>query len=327
MSLETPRNVCAEGRTIVWSPVACADGYDIHYGEDSPESPYPIHLESLQGNLNTSYTLETDELDTSLVRVVAYATDNDNGSIRSKKSAFAGQPFSAKGKLLLHDRFEDLSNWLPRYPYWKHPTNNELQEYTEDNLILDPDRGLVIEALKDSDGNWTSGLISGPVNYYDDLVVDQGLDEHFPLPEGNTYTYGYFKALIEMENVNGTLPAFWLLNEVYDGITPEIDIMEMVSGKIHQNYHRWQPERNSTPNPNPLPLIEGLNSYGLLWEPDRLCWDINGRPVHEITGSSVPNQPMYPLINLAIGGNWPGNPDPEVEKVTMIIREFFAYAL
>jgi MYXO-CTERM domain-containing protein len=49
--------------------------------------------------------------------------------------------------------------------------------------------------------------------------------------------------------------------------------------------------------------------FGLEWNPDSIVWTIDGVERKRHTGDGVPQVEMYIIINLAIGGSWPGAPD------------------
>ena len=56
--------------------------------------------------------------------------------------------------------------------------------------------------------------------------------------------------------------------------------------------------------------------YAVEWEPDAIRWYVDGKEYHSVTPASLPagakwvyDHPFYLLLNLAVGGEWPGNPD------------------
>ena len=48
--------------------------------------------------------------------------------------------------------------------------------------------------------------------------------------------------------------------------------------------------------------------YALEWEPDSIRWYIDGQRIHATT-TGIPHTPHYLILNTAVGGGWPGNPD------------------
>jgi beta-glucanase (GH16 family) len=58
-----------------------------------------------------------------------------------------------------------------------------------------------------------------------------------------------------------------------------------------------------------LDLSREWHVYGLLWQPHALAWYLDGVQQWRYAGPGIPDEPMYLLINLAVGGEWPGDPD------------------
>ena len=66
-------------------------------------------------------------------------------------------------------------------------------------------------------------------------------------------------------------------------------------------------------------LSSDWHIYGLLWRSDALIWYLDGIEQWRFTKvEHVPRQPMYILLTLAVGGNWPGPPN----KATRFPAEF-----
>ena len=292
MAIQTPANVCFTDGVLHWSPVPCADGYNVHSGID--------YVVSVVGGDINSLVIPEDMLEP--YTVSAWVRTKD-----TPRSAIAGGACMPVGELVVDENFENLENWNRKFPYWDYEKtiNNELQIYTPDAFSLD-ENGVTITATKDADGNWSSGVLTGKIE--------------------ESFIYGFFEWDIKMGGEQGTWPACWLLNtKYYDEdqlITaqPEIDVMEMVKGLLCQHYHwlddEWKKESNRV-----IPFIEGSNKYAVDWQPGRLTFYINRIPVFEVTGDHVSSQEMYPIVNLAIGG-WAGDPLPELKEAKMIIRSF-----
>lgn len=298
--IEVPQNVCVSKEGLLqWSPVPFADGYNVHIRQD--------YIASLSGELNTKYQIEN--YDSALdYKVSAWVRNKVNSSqAHTSKSQRAGEAYEPEGQLIVDERFADLNDWLPKFPYW--PTteiiNKELSYYSEAALHL-TDEGLLIEAVKENiEGSktpWRSGIVTGR--------IDKG------------FIRGYFEAEIQFDIAQGLWPAFWLLNVKYVHKRPEIDIMEMVGGELHQSYHWWEPHRNHNNNDFRLPAESGFHKYGLLWEESRLTWYYDRMPIYTVWGDHVPDQECYPIFNLAVGGTWPGAPSPELQRAEMKVKHF-----
>ena len=55
------------------------------------------------------------------------------------------------------------------------------------------------------------------------------------------------------------------------------------------------------------------HEYAVDWRPGRITWIIDGRERWQVTGDAVSDEAMYLVLNLAVGGEWPGDPDEDTE--------------
>lgn len=124
--------------------------------------------------------------------------------------------------------------------------------------------------------------------------------------------YGYFEIRASWSTGKGVWPAFWLLPAT-GAWPPEIDVIEGHGDKpgvAFQTIHS-----KVAPRSGQVAKVEGsqqdFHLYGVLWLPDRVDYYIDGHKTGSLKAPSDLNQPMYLLANLAIGGYWPGNPDPD----------------
>ncbi len=127
-------------------------------------------------------------------------------------------------------------------------------------------------------------------------------------------TYGYFEMSAKLPAGQGLWPAFWLLPA--SGVTPppELDIVEVLGkdpGTVHTALHRidkgvyadigGEAHVGST--------SDRFHTYGVDWSPTKITWYFDGRAIAQTPTSSDMHQPMYMIVNLALGGNWGGNVD------------------
>lgn len=215
----------------------------------------------------------------------------------------------------------DLDNW--RYevhqPGW---VNHELQKYVEgDECVWVEDGNLVIQAKKTVDENGDVSYTSGRINSR----------------KKHDFKYGKIEASIKFPEGQGFLPAFWMMptTESKYGSWPscgEIDIAEVLGNETSRFYgtlHYGVPH-NQTQVTYTLPEGESFSSdfhtFGIEWEPGAIKWLVDGEVVGEanswftamIEGNNRPypapfNQEFYVILNLAVGGDWPGNPDPKMD--------------
>ncbi len=123
-------------------------------------------------------------------------------------------------------------------------------------------------------------------------------------------TYGFFETRAKLPPGQGLWPAFWLLDENLQW-PPEIDIFEFIGGQ-YTTLEMHTHDSNSTyafGATSTVPDVSlAFHVYGLDWEPDTITWYFDG--VQQAQTATAPdlNQPMYILLNLAVGGagSWPG---------------------
>lgn len=198
--------------------------------------------------------------------------------------------------------------------------NNELQYYQADNAEL-VNGVLVITAREESVGgkNYTSARITTQ-----DRVA---------------FRYGRIEARIKLPAGQGTWPAFWLLSQDSPygawAATGEIDVMEATNlgvggkNKIFGTIHFGGEDPNNTftgvEQEVPGDATAEFHEYALEWDPDEIRWYIDGvlyRMENSWFSTAAPypapfDQAFHILLNVAVGGNLPGAPDPGAFPVTM----------
>ena len=225
-------------------------------------------------------------------------------------------PLEDPYKLVWEDNFDgtqlNMEDWNYEYhePGW---VNNELQKYVDapENIYV-KDGKLVIQALKGEDGSYTSGRINTQ-NKHD-------------------YKYGKFEVRAKVPSGKGFLPAFWMMptNENLYGQWPkcgEIDIMEVLGSETNKTYGTLHFGEPHTQSQGSYVLPEGdfsseYHVYACEWEPNEIRFYVDGQLFYsendwfskkegygELTYPAPYDQPFYLILNLAVGGNWPGNPD------------------
>jgi beta-glucanase (GH16 family) len=95
----------------------------------------------------------------------------------------------------------------------------------------------------------------------------------------------------------------------------EIDIMEflghepnIVYGTLHYYTFDGQKKTSSVTWKGDCDYPKDFHVYALEWEPDALRWFIDDKLIHSTT-NGIPHTPHYLILNTAVGGAWPGNPD------------------
>ncbi len=143
-------------------------------------------------------------------------------------------------------------------------------------------------------------------------------------------TYGYFEMKAELPSGQGVWPAFWMLPA--DGSwPPELDVMEQIGGKnVYQTSHYVDSSGAAvaTGFSSYVPTnATGFHTYGVLWTPKTLAWYVDGVEVATTATPAEMNKPMYMLVNLAVGGNWPGSAPSNFTSAQMEVDYVRAYSL
>ena len=214
---------------------------------------------------------------------------------------------------------------------WEHEVNcwgggnNEDQCYVADakNSFI-KDGNLHIVALKDQPSGPEGGG-SGS-----DAIVSKGHSSaRLRTINKGDFTYGRIEARLKLPFGQGIWPAFWMLptDEVYGAwaSSGEIDIMEAVNlnpdNEVHGTLHfggMW-PDNTSKGTSTTLasPAWEDFHVFAVEWEEGEVRWFVDQKHYATQTewdSQSAPypapfNQRFHIILNLAVGGNWPGPPD------------------
>ena len=122
--------------------------------------------------------------------------------------------------------------------------------------------------------------------------------------------YGYFEIRSKVPVGTGVWPAFWLLADD-GGWPPEIDVMEGRGERpddlVMTTHWRSRPAGavESCGFDFSLPGASStFHDYGVLWTPDRLVYYIDRKPVSDIKVPIGFNDPMYMIVNLAMGSKY-----------------------
>lgn len=125
--------------------------------------------------------------------------------------------------------------------------------------------------------------------------------------------YGYFEMRAKMPKGKGMWPAFWLLPD-RETWPPEIDILEYLGHEttmayFTNHYNDADGYSNDSTGYNAgVDLSLDFHTYAVEWSKDKITWYLDGVKRYELT-NNVPQEKMYVIANLAVGGNWPGLPD------------------
>jgi beta-glucanase (GH16 family) len=190
--------------------------------------------------------------------------------------------------------------------------NNELQWYLPDNARLS--NGMLVITVRDepqSGRNYTSARINTRDRF--------------------AFRFGRIEARMRVPGGQGLWPAFWLLpqDSVYGtwAASGEIDVMEAVNlgaaggntvyGTIH--YGGEWPDNVFTGETYVVPTDARteFHTYALEWDASEMRWYVDDvlyavQNAWFSSGAPYPapfDQPFYILLNVAVGGNFPGSPN------------------
>lgn len=204
-----------------------------------------------------------------------------------------------------------------------------LQTYTDSpqNLRLDGNGYLVIEARR-------------TVNSYTSARVTTS--------NKLSMQYGTVSARIKFPSGQGIWPAFWLLGADYGRVgwprSGEIDIMEIVnSGSIYHvtlhgpqgggDYYGGVESGQVVGTEGPIAdLSADFHEYWLHWQENFIAIGVDHVTLGTFTPASLPpgaewvfNKPMFAVLNVAVGGPWPGPPDASTPFPATMLVDWFRY--
>lgn len=225
------------------------------------------------------------------------------------------EPFDS---LSLRNSDDGTGRWHTRY-IWARDTiiNNEQQYYVDPSeneySPFSIDAGvLTIEAIPTPRA--LRGDVSGQPYVSGVLTTEKTFSQH----------YGRFEARAQLPAGQGLWSAFWLLPSFDQwpsgvAVLPEIDVMEHL-GHQKNTYHTTL-HTNQSGSLSSYPydhtgaddLTQGFHLYSVVWTPESVRWYLDGVWQAEHSTPRDYTRPVHFLLNLAVGGNWPGSPDGSTE--------------
>ncbi|MYY87344.1 MULTISPECIES: glycoside hydrolase family 16 protein [unclassified Streptomyces] len=196
--------------------------------------------------------------------------------------------------------------------------NHERQYYTSGNknAALDGQGNLVITARKENPGNYQCWY--GRCEYTSARLNTSGKF---------TSTYGHVEARMKVPRGQGMWPAFWMLGADIGSVgwpnSGEIDVMENVGfepSTVHGTLHG--PGYSGSGGigagytlPGGEAFADKFHTFAVDWSPNKVTWSVDGRVYQTRTPADlngnrwVFDKPFFLILNLAVGGYWPGDPD------------------
>ncbi|MGI4955737.1 MAG: family 16 glycosylhydrolase [Janthinobacterium lividum] len=233
-------------------------------------------------------------------------------------------------RITFDEEFNDLSlssgsgtRWLTQFPYWGNDAyslwgNHELEFYSNPSIGVNPfslQNGALVITASPGSNILNQPYNSGTINTFNSFAQ----------------TYGYFEARMQLPSGQGLWPAFWML-PASNTYSSELDIAELIGNRpdvlnstVHGVYNGvWQMHAQGAVIPD---SSQGFHNYGVDWEPATTTFYFDDKAVLSVATPDSMNQPMYMLLNLAVGGDWPGSPDSSTRfPADMKIDWVHAYA-
>ncbi|MGV2184429.1 family 16 glycosylhydrolase [Rhizobium rhizogenes] len=225
------------------------------------------------------------------------------------KDDFSTLDFRAGGK----------GTWKPLYPWGarNNASNREMQYYVDprpsgDNAAVQAlapftiDNGIL--AIRASKIPESLRIHTAGFEYASGMLTTAG---RF------SFTYGRVEIRARMPSGKGLWPAFWLL-PADKTWPPEIDVFEVLGQDTrrlhvtaHSSLHIPAGARSAQKGTELVTadLSDNFHVYGVTWTKDSLVWSLDDQIIFSTPTPPDMHKPMYLLVNLAVGGSWPGSPD------------------
>ena len=254
-------------------------------------------------------------------------------------------PPPAGWTVTLHDEFNDPAGTRPSASRWVYDLggepewgNQEWQYYTDraQNLSTDGSGNLAITARKET----LPGMEHcryGTCDITSGRITTKGRFNQ---------AYGRFEARIKIPAGSGLWPAFWMMGNNIDAVdwpnNGEIDVMEIIGrepstlyGTLHgPGYSDDQGPSGSVSLPGGARFADAFHVFAIEWTPDKVIWKLDGQLYFSYGKSQLPagrawvfDRPFYMLLNLAVGGSWPGPPTAStIFPATMLVDYVRVYS-
>ncbi|MER8571412.1 family 16 glycosylhydrolase [Mesorhizobium sp. M1338] len=241
-------------------------------------------------------------------------------------------------QLTFSDEFNTLNLWNGSSGTWDSnfwwgaangstlTSNNELQWYIDTSYA--PTSSVNPFSVEDGVLTITAARAPEAIKpYINNYQYTSGL---LTTHESFAQTYGYFEIRADMPEKQGAWPAFWLLPE--DGSwPPELDVIEMTGqdpNKLLMTSHSNETGTHTTVASTPFVSdTGGFHTYGVLWTEDELVWYFDDVEVAHAATPADMHEPMYMLVDLAVGGIAGAPADGLATPAEMQIDYIHAYSL
>ncbi|MEV6760274.1 family 16 glycosylhydrolase [Streptomyces sp. NPDC051105] len=245
------------------------------------------------------------------------------GSVAVGPAHRADAADAAAAAVTFSDTFDGAAGSAVNSSKWTLETgdnvnNHEREYYTSgtNNAALDGQGHLVITAKKENPANYQCWY--GTCQYTSARLNTSGKF---------SAQYGHVEARMKIPRGQGMWPAFWMLGTDIGSVgwpnSGEIDVMENVGfepSTIHGTIHG--PGYSGSAGigagytlPNGQAFADAFHTFAVDWAPNSITWSVDGIAYQTRTPADVGgntwafNKPFFLILNLAVGGYWPGDPN------------------
>jgi beta-glucanase (GH16 family) len=246
------------------------------------------------------------------------------------------QPPTSGFTLVWSDEFSSANGSAPDSTKWTYDIggggwgNLELESYTSRPQNVQIQNGNLVITVLQENYTGTDGIAR---NYTSARLKTQNLFAQ---------AYGRFEARIKIPRGQGLWPAFWMLgNDITQSGWPkcgEIDIMENIGrepGIGHGSLHGPSSIAPTSDHTATIFLPAGQNYaddfhvYAIEWEPGAVRFYVDANNYATFTqvqwpagGQWVFDHPFFILLNVAVGGSWPGSPDATTQFPQQMLVDY-----
>ncbi|GAA1822418.1 family 16 glycosylhydrolase [Planosporangium flavigriseum] len=244
---------------------------------------------------------------------------------------------SAAAALTWSDDFNGPAGSPPDAGKWARETggsgwgNQELEYYTNStsNAALDGNGNLVITARRENPAGYSCWY--GSCQYTSARLTTNGKF---------TQAYGRFEARIKIPRGQGMWPAFWMLGNNIGSVgwpnSGEIDVMENIGrepGTVHGSLHGpgysgGNPLTGTYTLSGGRAFADDFHVFAVDWAPGSVAWSVDGVQYLRHTSAEtngnpwVFDHPFFMILNVAVGGNWPGSPDASTSFPQQMVVDY-----
>lgn len=216
----------------------------------------------------------------------------------------------------------DIGDGCPETCGWG---NSELQHYQPENTTVS-NGNLIITAKKEN---------AGGKNYTSSRINTKGEE---------TYLYGRIDIRAKLPKGKGMWPGFWLLGADIDEVgypaTGQINIAEMtggsadgqdnaVYGTVYYDNNGSLGLKAETRRISNGIFNDQFHVFSIVWDENKIEWLLNNVPYSEVDirpeVMSTFRKPFFMNFNLAVGGDWPGNPDASTVFPQQMTVDYIRY--